>query len=66
MVCTRVAQRRLAAGILLAVVNGLCAAEGRQPLKAGQGYRGPWWMRQTRKSPRFTTSWEEIPLVKAS
>ncbi|HOO38819.1 MAG TPA: Y-family DNA polymerase [Deltaproteobacteria bacterium] len=33
---------------------------------AAAGFDRPWWMRQTRKSPRFTTSWEEIPLVKAS
>lgn len=33
---------------------------------AAAGFSRPWWMRQTRKSPRFTTSWEELPLVKAS
>ena len=33
---------------------------------ASAGFDRPWWMRQTKKSPRFTTCWEELPLVKAS
>jgi len=26
--------------------------------------RKPWHMRQERKSPRYTTCWAELPLVK--
>ena len=32
---------------------------------AASGFSRPWWMRQTRKSPPFTTSWADLPLVKA-
>ncbi len=32
---------------------------------AAAGFERPWQMRQARKSARFTTSWEEIPLVRA-
>jgi DNA polymerase V len=28
-----------------------------------EGVRREWWMNQTRKSPRYTTSWKEIPLI---
>ena len=34
-------------------------------IHAASGFSRPWWMRQTRRSARFTTSWEDIPLVKA-
>ncbi|MGC9324223.1 MAG: Y-family DNA polymerase [Desulfomonilia bacterium] len=34
-------------------------------LYASSGFSRPWWMRQTRRSARFTTSWADIPLVKA-
>lgn len=28
-------------------------------------YNRPWYMRQLRKSPSYTTSWEDLPVVKA-
>jgi len=33
---------------------------------AASGFERPWWMRQTRKSPLFTTSWKDLPRVRAS
>ncbi|MDT8273721.1 MAG: DUF4113 domain-containing protein, partial [Desulfomonilia bacterium] len=33
---------------------------------ASSGFSRPWWMRQEKRSARFTTSWAELPLVKAS
>jgi DNA polymerase V len=32
---------------------------------AASGFERPWWMRQARKSPQFTTSWKDLPRVKA-
>jgi len=32
---------------------------------AASGFERPWWMRQTHRSAQFTTSWAEIPVVKA-
>jgi len=26
----------------------------------------PWMMQQTRKSPAYTTNWQELPMVKAA
>jgi len=34
-------------------------------IHASSGFARPWWMRQTRRSPQFTTSWTDIPVVKA-
>jgi DNA polymerase V len=34
-------------------------------IPAASGFSRPWWMRQTRRSARFTTSWTELPVVKA-
>lgn len=28
---------------------------------AAEGFERPWWMRQARKSPLFTTSWSDLP-----
>ncbi len=33
---------------------------------AASGFERPWWMRQTRKSPQFTTSWKDLPRVTTS
>jgi len=33
---------------------------------ASSGFSRPWWMRQTRRSARFTSSWSELLVVKAS
>jgi len=35
-------------------------------IHAASGFSRPWWMRQTRRSARFTTSWADLPVVKAS
>ena len=32
---------------------------------AASGFSRPWWMRQTRRSARFTTSWADLPVVRA-
>jgi DNA polymerase V len=32
---------------------------------AASGFTRPWWMRQAKKSPLFTTSWADLPAVKA-
>lgn len=32
---------------------------------AATGFERPWWMRQASKSPLFTTSWTDLPRVKA-
>jgi DNA polymerase V len=34
-------------------------------IHAASGFARPWWMRQTRRSARFTTSWADLPIVKA-
>jgi DNA polymerase V len=34
-------------------------------IQAGSGIERPWRMRRERMSRRFTTSWEELPMVKA-
>jgi DNA polymerase V len=31
---------------------------------AAAGFERPWWMRQARKSPLFTTSWSDLPRVR--
>jgi DNA polymerase V len=33
---------------------------------ASSGLAKPWCMSQERKSPAYTTSWDELPIVKAS
>ncbi len=44
-------------------VNRLC---GRNTLRFGAGgLKQEWQMRQARVSPRYTTSWEDLPVVKA-
>lgn len=32
---------------------------------AAQGMQRPWHMRSDHRSPRYTTCWDELPLVKA-
>lgn len=40
---------------------------GRGTIKLSQdGSRHHWHMRQTRKSPAYTTSWEDLPMCYAS
>jgi DNA polymerase V len=30
------------------------------------GFARPWWYQRSMKSPAYTTSWQELPLVKAN
>lgn len=32
---------------------------------AATGFSRPWWMKQTRRSARFTTAWSELPIARA-
>jgi DNA polymerase V len=32
---------------------------------AAAGFTRPWWLRQAKKSPAYTTNWKELPVVKA-
>ena len=39
---------------------------GRETLRLGmEGFRRAWWVKAERRSPRYTTRWEEIPVVRA-
>jgi DNA polymerase V len=52
---------------LMEAVDDINRCWGRGTLAfAASGFSRPWWMRQTRKSARFTTSWADLPMVKAS
>jgi DNA polymerase V len=31
---------------------------------AAEGFERPWWMRQAKRSPLFTTSWSDLPRVR--
>ncbi len=49
---------------LMRMLDRVNAKWGRGTLQyAAAGLGRPWTMRQLRKSPRFTTSWQEIPVV---
>jgi len=51
---------------LMHVVDGINARHGRDALTfAASGLGRPWRMRQDRRSPRYTTAWDEIPVVRA-
>ena len=51
---------------LMETIDAINARWGRGTIAyAASGFERPWWMRQTKRSPRFTTSWKELPLVKA-
>ncbi|QLA18423.1 Y-family DNA polymerase [Desulfolutivibrio sulfoxidireducens] len=51
---------------LMRVVDGVNARHGRDVLTfAATGVARPWRMRQDRRSPRYTTAWDEIPVVRA-
>ncbi len=50
---------------LMRVLDRVNAKWGRGSLQyAATGLGRPWTMRQLRKSPRFTTSWQELPIVR--
>jgi len=46
-------------------VDGINRRVGADVLKyAAEGTNRGWWMKQTRKSQRYTTKWEELLRVK--
>jgi DNA polymerase V len=50
---------------LMAVVDVVNTFVGRDVLFFGaQGFERSWWMKQTRRSPRATTRWNEILQVR--
>lgn len=49
---------------LMAVMDGINRAYGPDTLRsAASGLERPWRMRSGRRSPRYTTCWEELPVV---
>jgi len=51
---------------LMAVLDAVNARHGRDALRpASAGLGRPWRMRQAHKSPRYTTAWDELVVVRA-
>ena len=51
---------------LMAAVDQINSRFGRSALRfAAQGLAQPWAMRQDQRSPRFTTNWDELAVVRA-
>lgn len=51
---------------LMAVLDKANARWGRDALRfAACGIEQPWQMKQAARSPRYTTAWAELPVVKA-
>ncbi len=51
---------------LMQVVDGINARHGRDAVTfAATGIDRPWRMRQGSRSPRYTTVWDELPVVRA-
>ena len=51
---------------LMGALDSINQRWGRDTLRYGSsGFARPWWLRQARKSPAYTTSWQELPVVKA-
>ena len=51
---------------LMAAVDGINRGMGRNAVRWGLPTdAGQWRMRQERRSPRFTSAWEELKVVKA-
>lgn len=51
---------------IMEAMDGINSRWGRGTISfAAAGFDRPWWMRQAKKSPRFTTSWADLPRVKA-
>ncbi len=58
--------RSLRSERLMRIMDGINARWGRDTLAfAASGTARTWNMKQKRRSPRYTTSWDDIPLVKA-
>jgi len=53
--------------VLMQTVDAINARWGSGAIAcAASGFERPWWMQQAKRSPGFTTSWKDLPLVKAS
>ncbi|MBT4482749.1 MAG: DUF4113 domain-containing protein [Candidatus Latescibacteria bacterium] len=51
---------------IMETLDRINARMGSGTLKyAAEGLDKPWGMRVERRSPRYTTRWEELPLVRA-
>jgi DNA polymerase V len=51
---------------LMAALDAINARFGRDVLRlAACGIKQPWQMKRAAKSPSYTTSWAELPVVKA-
>lgn len=51
---------------LMTAMDAINARFGRDTLRlATCGLEQPWKMRQAKRSPRYTTAWDELPVVKA-
>ena len=54
---------------LMATIDAANLRFGRHAVRVASSARvdrqPAWWMRQTRKSPRYTTRWDEVPIVAA-
>ena len=51
---------------LMATLDAVNAKWGRDTLfSAAAGVERPWRMRQAKRSPRYTTCWEELAVAKA-
>ncbi|OGQ88718.1 MAG: SOS mutagenesis and repair protein UmuC [Deltaproteobacteria bacterium RIFOXYD12_FULL_56_24] len=52
-------------GELMAALDKINRRWGRDTLQSGSaGFKRPWKNKQTRKSPSYTTSWHELPVVR--
>jgi DNA polymerase V len=52
---------------LMQAIDHVNAKWGRETVRlAATGIKRSWTMRQERRSPRFTTAWDELPVVSAS
>jgi DNA polymerase V len=51
---------------LMKALDQINAVQGSHALFfAGEGIKQPWRMRQQKLSPRYTTSWKELPIARA-
>jgi DNA polymerase V len=51
---------------LMAVLDDVNRRLGPDTLRyAAAGFERPWYMRREHASPRFTTRWDELPIVRA-
>ena len=52
---------------IMKTMDGINEKWGRGTLAyAATGFERPWWMKQTRRSAHYTTSWTDLPIIKAT